>query len=142
MGELPSLSLVLLIDEYDAPLTICLNNPELFEAVRSEMRRFFLSLKSNVGSLRFLFLTGITKFSSTSIFSELNNLVDITLTPTYGALLGYTEEEIRQNFGYYLSKAAKTLAMSEEELIDGLRCWGPSKKKHFGQANLKRGQVN
>lgn len=121
VGELPSLSLVLLIDEYDAPLTICLNNPELFEAVRSEMRRFFLSLKSNVGSLRFLFLTGITKFSSTSIFSELNNLVDITLTPTYGALLGYTEEEIRQNFGYYLSKAAKTLAMSEEELIDGLR---------------------
>ena len=123
MRRLPSLSLVLLIDEYDAPLTICLNEPKLFEAVRSVMSKFFSILKSNVGALRFLFLTGITKFSSTSIFSGLNNLTDITLAPAYGTLLGYTEEEIRQNFAPRLTQAAKTLALSEEELMDGLRTY-------------------
>ena len=89
--------------------------------VRLEMRKFFLPLKTNVGCFRFLFATGITKFSSTSIFSELNNLSDISLSPKYGALLGYTEEEIRQNFAPFLAKSAKSLDLPEKELIDKLR---------------------
>ena len=73
-------SFVLLIDEYDAPLTACLDRPLLFEAVQAEMSDFFAELKSNDRCLRFLFLTGITKFSSTGIFSGFNNLKDITRT--------------------------------------------------------------
>lgn len=83
-------SLVLLIDEYDAPLTASLHDGELFEAVRSIMSEFYLTLKSVSGSLRFLFVTGITKFSSTSVFSAFNSLRDISLEPKFGTLLGYT----------------------------------------------------
>ena len=121
LSDLPKLSLVLLIDEYDAPLTACMDDAELFAQVRSEMRKFFAPLKSNAGSLRFLFLTGITKFSSTSIFSEFNNLDDITLSPRYGTLLGYTEEEIRRDFARHLRRAAKIQTLTEDELIDRLR---------------------
>ena len=121
LSDLPKLSLVLLIDEYDAPLTACMDDAELFAQVRSEMRKFFAPLKSNAGSLRFLFLTGITKFSSTSIFSEFNNLDDITLSPRYGTLLGYTEEEIRRDFARHLRRAAKIRALTEDELMDRLR---------------------
>ena len=67
-GLKPS-SLVILVDEYDAPLTACLDQPELFAGVRSLMSQFFLTLKSNEGCQRFFFMTGITKFSNTSIFS-------------------------------------------------------------------------
>lgn len=123
IGKLPKLSLVLLIDEYDAPLTACMDNPELFVKVRAEMRKLFSPLKTNVGSLRFLFLTGITKFSSTSIFSELNNLDDVTLSPKFGTLLGYTEEEIRTQFAPYLSRAAKATGMTEDALMDNLRTY-------------------
>ena len=70
----PKSMLVLLIDEYDAPLTACLDKPELFEQVRSSLSDFYSVLKSNDSALRFLFITGITKYSKVSIFSELNNL--------------------------------------------------------------------
>ena len=68
---------MLLIDEYDAPLTACLDDEELFTGVRSVLSELFLTLKSNEGCLRFFFMTGITKFSNTSIFSAFNNLQDI-----------------------------------------------------------------
>lgn len=68
-------SLVILVDEYDAPLTSCLSNFELFEKVRSLLSDFYAILKSNDGALRFVFITGITKFNKTRIFSALNNFV-------------------------------------------------------------------
>lgn len=74
LSSLETLSLVILIDEYDAPLTSCLDKPELFEKVRSTMSEFFMVLKSKGGCLRFLFMTGITKFSNTSIFSAFREL--------------------------------------------------------------------
>lgn len=98
LSTLQSSELVLLIDEYDAPLTHCLDKPELFEEVRATMSELFLTLKSHEGRLRFFFMTGITKLSNTSIFSAFNNLQDISLDPFYGALLGYTEDEISKYF--------------------------------------------
>ena len=83
-------SLVLLIDEYDAPLTSCLNNKTVFKEVRRALSAFYSVLKSNEGALRFAFITGITKFNRASIFSELNNLSDLSLDVEYGNLLGYT----------------------------------------------------
>ena len=113
--------LVVLIDEYDAPLTSCLDDPSLFKIVRSTMSELFLTLKSNEGCLRFFFMTGITKFSNTSIFSAFNNLQDISLYPTYGTLLGYTEEEIRFFFEDYLIRAADRLHLTEQQILEQLR---------------------
>ena len=90
----PRQSLVLLIDEYDAPLTAVLDNQELFKAVRERLASFYSVCKTNVAQLRFFFMTGIAKFNQTGIYSELNNLVDISLDPMYGDIVGYTESEI------------------------------------------------
>ena len=114
-------SLVILIDEYDAPLTNCLDKSDLFNLVRSNLSRLFLTLKSNEGCLRFFFMTGITKFSNTSIFSAFNNLQDISLYPTYGTLLGYTEDEIRFFFKDYLTRAADRLHLTEQQILEQLR---------------------
>ncbi len=119
-GKLPTNSLVVLIDEYDAPLTACLDNIDLFEEVRRELSNFYAAIKSNDGALRFFFMTGITKFSRASIFSELNNLTDISLDSKFGWLLGYTRNEVENCFGGYLDNAADLLKTNREELMRSL----------------------
>ena len=96
--KLPDSSLVVLIDEYDAPLTTVINDKLGFARVREALSAFFALLKSNDRVIRFLFLTGITKFNKLSIFSELNNLNDISLSPRYGSLLGYTIPKLKSIF--------------------------------------------
>lgn len=123
MSSLDRGSLVILIDEYDAPLTACLDDVALFEAVRQRMSYFFGMLKSDSGCLRFLFLTGITKFSSTSIFSEFNNLIDISHDRKYGTLLGYTEDEILRYFPSYLDRATATLGKPLSNILDSLKIY-------------------
>lgn len=84
---------VILIDEYDAPLLDSNHLPHLQEKLRNEMRKFLSPLKAQGQYLRFLFLTGISKFSQMSIFSELNNLQNISMRDNYSAICGITEEE-------------------------------------------------
>lgn len=121
LSEQPQSSLALLIDEYDAPLTACLGKPELFNEVRVTMSEFFSTIKRREGCLRFFFMTGITKFSSTGIFSAFNNIRDISLSPDYGTLLGYTEKEITDHFQDYLTEASHQLGLSNDVLLDRLR---------------------
>lgn len=121
LGSLESNSLVVLVDEYDSPLTSCIGNEALFEDIRAEISDFFLKIKSNDDCIRFLFITGITKFSSTSIFSGFNTARDISLDTDVGALLGYTEEEILQNFSPWLDEAQRVLGLTRTELMDKLR---------------------
>lgn len=121
LRSLPVLSLVVLIDEYDAPLTRVINDEDSFNEVRDQLNEFFRALKECDGALRFFFMTGITKFSHTSIFSAFNNLYDISLEPQYGALLGWTEDEVKQCFGEYVGRASRALNVSTEEIVDGLR---------------------
>ena len=121
MDEQPSNSLVLLIDEYDAPLTSCLENKKLFDKVRGLLSSFYAIVKSNDACLRFVFMTGIAKFNQTGIFSELNNFSDISLNPDYGTLLGYSENDIRHCFADYLDRAAKKLQLSADEVVDRMR---------------------
>ena len=85
---------VVLVDEYDAPLLDSMENPELQNSLKQEMRKFFSPLKDLGGIIRFVFLTGISKFSQLSIFSELNNLKVITMNDDYGGICGITEEEL------------------------------------------------
>ena len=129
-------SVVLLIDEYDAPLTACLNKVELFESVRMTLAELYATIKRNDRILRFFFMTGITKFNKTGIFSELNNLTDISLDSEFGSLLGYTQKELELYFGAYLNRAAEVLNLSKENLVSELTkyydgfCFSEDASKH------------
>lgn len=85
---------VILIDEYDAPMLDSINDRELQDYIRDRIRNLFSPLKAQAQYLRFVFLTGISKFSQLSIFSELNNLQMLTFDPNYEAVCGITEEEL------------------------------------------------
>ena len=107
---------VLLVDEYDAPLTAAMADKEEFEKRRSVLSEFFLTVKSYSSKFRFIFITGVTRYSNTSIFSAFNNIKDISFNPTYGAIVGYTQEELEHYFGDYIKNAA--VALNEKEKTD------------------------
>ncbi len=92
---------VVLIDEYDKPILDNLDNIDRAKENRDFLRGFYIQLKENDRYLKFAFLTGISKFSKASIFSGLNNLVDISLMPKYGNICGYTHENIKNEFYEY-----------------------------------------
>ena len=100
---------VLLVDEYDAPLTAVLNDSVEFEDRRKILSSFYLTVKSFQAKFRFIFITGVTYYAHTSIFSAFNNLTDLTLDSDCGALLGYTSEELEKYFSEYLDNAAVEL---------------------------------
>jgi len=100
---------VLLVDEYDAPLTAVLNDSNEFEDRRKILSSFYLTVKSCQEKFRFIFITGVTYYAHTSIFSAFNNLKDLTLDLRYGALLGYTSEELESYFGEYIDNAVEVL---------------------------------
>lgn len=85
---------VILVDEYDAPMLDSINDPELQDYMRQNVRNLFSPLKAQSQYLRFVFMTGISKFSQLSVFSELNNLQQLTFAPQYEAICGITEEEM------------------------------------------------
>ena len=98
---------VILIDEYDKPLLLTLQDPELYEANRSLLRAFYEVLKHCDQYIRFAFLTGITKFSRTNLFSGANNLKDISLLDNYAAICGFTEQELSDYFMPEIEQLAK-----------------------------------
>ena len=100
---------VLLIDEYDAPLTTVMGDKEEFERRRRVLSDFFSTIKAYSGKFRFIFITGVTRYSNTSIFSAFNNIEDISFDPSYGALVGYTQEELEHYFKDYLENAVTEL---------------------------------
>ena len=108
---------VVLIDEYDAPMLDSNAKPELQEQIRSIMRDFFSPLKANEGLLRFVFLTGITKFSQLSIFSELNNIKNYSLDDEYGAICGFTKEEILSTFHEGIHEMARANGLTTEQTV-------------------------
>ena len=101
--------IVLLIDEYDTPLSAVLNNEKEFIARRDILHGFYSKVKQYQGRFRFIFITGVTYYAHTSIFSAFNNLIDLTLDSDYGALLGYTSEELEKYFSEYIDNVAVEL---------------------------------
>ena len=101
--------IVLLIDEYDTPLSAVLNNENEFIARRDILHGFYSKVKQYQGRFRFIFITGVTYYAHTSIFSAFNNLTDLTLDSDYGALLGYTSEELQKYFSEHIDNAAVEL---------------------------------
>ncbi len=117
-------SLVLLIDECDAPLTACLDQPELLAKVDRFLSLFFGFIKTHEGVLRFFFMTGVTKIGNAGgIFGGFNSIVDISLDPAYGTLLGFTRDELTDYFSSDLAEAAKVLHLSESELLEQLAAY-------------------
>ena len=108
---------VVLVDEYDKPLLEVLENNELEEHNKAVFKGFFGTLKSYDEYLRFVFITGVTKFSKVSIFSDLNQLKDISLLEKYNGICGLTEDEICNNFRPELQGMAARHQISEEKCL-------------------------
>ncbi|WP_425422401.1 AAA family ATPase [Phaeodactylibacter xiamenensis] len=115
----------LLIDEYDKPITDYLNEENIGQAKanRDLLREFYGVLKSADEHLRLIFITGISKFAKVSIFSNLNNLSDLTLHRTYATLTGYTQSELEYYFEPHLYAAGQALELSTAVLLDKIREW-------------------
>ena len=112
--EKTSKQVVILIDEYDAPLLDVVHEETSLPVLRNVMRNFYSPLKDCDPYLKFVFLTGITKFSQLSIFSELNNLKNISMDPNFGAVCGITKEEMLTKMQDYIEQ----LALANEWTID------------------------
>ena len=101
--------IVLLIDEYDTPLTYYLDDSEKFKEIRAILSRFYKIVKRYDEIFRFIFITGITKYSNVSIFSAFNNLQDLSFDSEYGSIVGYTQEELEYYFKDYIQRATDKL---------------------------------
>ncbi|KAA4043248.1 ATP-binding protein, partial [Bacteroides ovatus] len=112
---------VVLIDEYDAPLLDVVHERENLDVLRNIMRNFYSPLKACDPYLRYVFLTGITKFSQLSIFSELNNIKNISMDEPYAAICGISEDEIRLQMKDDLGGLAKKLEITPEEALMKLK---------------------
>ncbi|MEL3910170.1 MAG: AAA family ATPase, partial [Treponema sp.] len=115
---------VVLVDEYDKPLLETMHDdPELNETYRKILKGFYGVIKSSDEYLRFAFLTGVTKFSKVSIFSDLNNLRDISMLPDFSAICGITQEELEAAFIPEIEQLALANNLSVEQTLAELKQW-------------------
>ena len=112
---------VVLVDEYDKPLLEVLESNELEEHNKAVFKGFFGTLKTYDEYLRFVFITGVTKFSKVSIFSDLNQLNDISLSEKYAGICGITEDELEMTFAPEIESMAGKLNVSKEECLARLK---------------------
>ncbi len=113
---------VILIDEYDKPLLQTMySNEKLNEEYRNILKAFFGVIKSCDAHIRFAFLTGVTRFSRVSVFSDLNNLLDISMLPDYAGICGITQKEMEENFQPEIGALAQFNELTKEETLEKLR---------------------
>ena len=112
---------VILVDEYDKPLLNTIDNETLHTAYRDTLKAFFSVLKSLDACIRFSFITGVSKFSHVSVFSDLNNLNDISMDPRYVDICGMSEQELREYFDGSIQELADANSMTFEEACEMLR---------------------
>ena len=116
----------ILVDEYDKPLLQTLDNPELQQEFRNTMKAFYSVCKTQDRYIKFALFTGVTKFSKVSVFSDLNNLEDISMLPAYAGLCGITEEELHQFFDGEIELMATGQGQTKEE------CYAKLKRQYDG----------
>ncbi len=116
---------VVLIDEYDKPMIEYMEAGKIETAkkIRDVLKSFYGVIKGSDAYLRFVLITGISKFARVSVFSDLNNLIDITLMEEFSTLLGYTEAEMEHYFSSYVERMAEKRGMSKNYLIETIRKW-------------------
>ena len=114
---------VILIDEYDAPVGHTLDKIEVAEAVRARLSALYSQMKNRTGDIRFMLMTGVSKFTKLSVFSALNNIVDISQRGEYATMFGYTEEELSVNFGEHLRDHAEKMGKTYDDYRAQLKKW-------------------
>lgn len=123
MYKKTGVKVTVLIDEYDKPLLSTMFDAELNVQIRTELKTFYSALKSADDCTRFVFLTGVTKFSHVSIFSDLNQLRDISMLSAYNEICGMTSEEICDNFGESIDNMAEVMNVGREDVMTRLSEW-------------------
>ena len=125
-GKTPAI----LIDEYDDPVAKALKNPEVAERIRDSLAPIYGQMKDRSGKIRFLMITGVSKFTKLSIFSTLSSLVDISFEDDYATMLGYTEGDLDRYFAEHMEAHRQVLGMTAEayraeikRLYNGYRFW-------------------
>ena len=113
-------SVVFLIDEYDKPITDNINNLEKAEEMRDTLRSFYSVLKG-CSQLKFIMITGVSKFSKSGVFSCLNNLKDISMMEKYSDIVGYTQQELEDNFGDWIETNSQKMSLNREELLEKIK---------------------
>ena len=121
LNERTGKQVVVLIDEYDAPLLDVAHETEQLDVLRNVMRNFYSPLKKYEPYLRFVFLTGITKFSQLSIFSELNNITNVSMDDEYAGICGITKDELLEQMSEDIDCLARKLQISKEETAEKLK---------------------
>ncbi len=123
---------VVLVDEYDAPIIHHLGTDvEKAKENREVLREMYTVLKDSDPVVEFVFLTGVSKFSKTGIFSGLNNLTDLTMHPEYATMLGYTQAELESNFSEEIGATAGAMQLSREALLEQMRTWYNGYRFHY-----------
>ena len=120
-AEKEGCGVVILIDEYDKPILQTLRAPELQAEHRAQLKAFYSVLKTQDRYIKFAFLTGVTKFGKVSVFSDLNNLTDISMDHRYISICGMTEKELLTNFKEGISELAEANGDTEEATIAKLK---------------------
>jgi hypothetical protein len=123
ISEVTSAKVVVLIDEYDKPIIDHIEDLKKAENCREVLREFYGVLKQADIYLKFVFLTGVSKFAKVSIFSGLNNLLDITLDFRFTTITGITQAELENEFGDYLSQLMKREGQEPNNLFDRIKHW-------------------
>lgn len=113
---------VILIDEYDKPILSNTANPKISEILRT-LKSFYAVIKATEQYQRFVLLTGVSKFSKVSVFSDLNNLTDLTMAAPFATALGYTQRELESNFAPLISGLAEKEGMSHEDILEKIKSW-------------------
>ena len=112
---------VVLIDEYDAPLLDVLHENEMLAPIRKVMQEFYQPLKDSEDMIKFCFITGITKFSQLSIFSTINNLKNVTMLPQFSAICGITEQEVKTVLADGIERMAVEYGCSADEMFGRIK---------------------
>ena len=126
---------VILLDEYDKPILNALATPEA-AACRDVLKGFYSTIKKCESLEQFVFVTGVTKFSHVSLFSDLNNLADITMHADYATMFGYTQEEFEKYFAERLDDAVGRLGISREQLLTEIKAWYDGYRFHAKSATV------
>ena len=139
----------ILIDEYDDPVAKALKNSEIAERVRDALAPIYGQMKDRSGKIRFLMITGVSKFTKLSIFSTLSSLVDISFEDDYAAMLGYTEDELDRYFAEHMEAHRKVLGMTADayraeikRLYNGYRFWKSKGENVYNPVSINLTMAN
>ena len=140
---------VILIDEYDDPVACALKNPDEAERVRDAIAPVYKQMKDRSGKIRFLMITGVSKFTNRSVFSALSSVVDVSFDDAYASMLGYTEDELDRYFSEHMEAHRKVLGMTAKayraeikRLYNGYRFWKFTGEKVYNPVSINLTMAN